>query len=224
MKNQRLSLSLNQILVRTIFLLTLLWLFTGCSSKSQSLHEVAREASVLQKPTILNSSKTDDRPEWTKKSSFEKDGNIYFSGGFLNGSDYSVSVRCANAEALKLAAQSISNFIRVEFTDYVQGPNTAVGGIDRYVEDGIAIFIDNLHLQGVKQKEIYYEEAFYSQHLKSTYNVFVSLEISMVDYLKAKADMLQNLSDNFSKQGNIEAKNKAEKLLEDLKKEIGNEA
>ncbi|MBW2589108.1 MAG: hypothetical protein JRD71_00050 [Deltaproteobacteria bacterium] len=220
MQNQRINLTLNQIFLPII----LSGLIAGCSSKPKFEHKAAKEAYELQKPIIVKTSNIDDRPEWTKKSSFEKDSNIYFTGGFLNGSDYSASIRCANAEALKLAAQSISQFIRVEFTDYVQGPNTGASGIDRYIEDGIAAFVDKLHLQGVKQKEIYYEQEYSSQLMRSTYNVFVKLEISIADYLKAKADMLENLRDNFSKQGQIEAKQKAEKLLEDLKKEISNEA
>ena len=47
------------------------------------------------------------RPDWTRLTAFQKDVHVYFTGGFLNGADYPLSLRCANAEALKVAAQSI---------------------------------------------------------------------------------------------------------------------
>lgn len=225
MKNQIDSFNLKSILVHSLVLIVLMGLFASCSSTPKSVkaaRNAVREAYELQKPIVFKSSKNDNRPEWTKKSSFEKEGNIYFSGGFLNGSDYPVSVRCANAEGMKLVAQSISQFIRTEFSEFAQGPNTGADGVERYVEDGIATLVENLHLQGVRQKEIYYEEVFSAQVMQPTYNVFVMLEITKADYLKAKADVLLKLRDRFSKSRESEAKKKAERLLEDLKKEIGN--
>jgi hypothetical protein len=44
------------------------------------------------------------------------------------------------------------------------------------------------------------------------------------DFLKAKSDVLRSLRDKFDSEGQIEAKEKAEKLLEDLKDEIKNSA
>jgi len=52
------------------------------------------------------------------------------------------------------------------------------------------------------------------------YNVFVKLEMNKADYLKAKTDVLQKLLDGFKNEAEIEAKQKAEKLLKDLKDEI----
>ena len=52
------------------------------------------------------------RPDWTRLTAFQKDGYVYFTGGVLNGADYPLSIRCANAEALKVATQSISQYIR----------------------------------------------------------------------------------------------------------------
>jgi hypothetical protein len=74
-----------------------------------------------------------DRPHWTHKTTFEKDGHIYFTGGFLNGADYPLSIRCANAEALKIATQSISQYIRSVFSMYSQGINTGSVGIELFV-------------------------------------------------------------------------------------------
>ena len=49
--------------------------------------------------------------------------------------------------------------------------------------------------------------------------MWVQLEMSKADYLKAKADVLRRLKDKFSGVGETEAKKKAEKLLEELKHE-----
>jgi hypothetical protein len=160
-----------------------------------------------------------DRPDWTKRTVFQEEGNIYFTGGFLNGSDYSLSIRCANAEALKVATQSISQYIRAVFSSYIQGENTGAGGIERYVEDGIATFVNNLHVQGIRQKEVYFEEVPFGDK-KLTYNVFVILEMTKADYTKAKGGVLERMKEQFKKAGEIEAKKKAEKLLDELKKEL----
>jgi len=201
--------------------LALLGFFVGCSSTPnvKEAKDSVRVAYELQKPLVGQTSKTDDRPDWTKNSASESGSNMYFSGGFLNGSDYSLTVRCANAEAIKVAIQGIGQYIRTEFTEYVQGSNTGSGGVERYVEDGIAVFANNLHVQGIKQKEIYYEQLFSAQVMRPTYNVWVQLEMSKADYLKAKADVLRRLKDRFSGIGETEAKKKAEKLLEELKHE-----
>ena len=134
-----------------------------------------------------------------------------------------MSVRCANAEALKVAVQSISQFIRAEFTEYVQGANTGASGVERYVEDGIATFVDNLHIQGIRQKTVYYEKMFSAYVMQPTFNTWVKLEMSKADYLKAKADALRKLRDKFSRAGEVEAKEKPERLLEELKREVKNE-
>jgi len=55
--------------------------------------------------------------------------------------------------------------------------------------------------------------------MQQTYNVFVMLELSKVDYLNAKAAAVSKLHDKFSRAGELEAKEKAEKLLEKLKEE-----
>ena len=199
MKNQRDRLSLKSIVRIVVILVVFSSVFSAISVSSAS-----------------------DRPDWTTKSVFQEGGNIYFTGGFLNGSDYSLSIRCANAEALKVATQSISQYIRGTFSTYTLGVNTGTGGIERYVEDGIATFVNNLHVQGIKQKKIFYEEVPYGGN-GTAYNVFVVLEMSKADYTKAKADVLQRMKEQFKRTGEIEAKKKAEKLLDDLKNELREE-
>ena len=229
MENQMfvLGLNLNLALLALFFLVISTGFMVGCSSAPKRI-KVARdsveEAYELQKPIVVNNSKKDGRPDWTKKTSYEEEGHVCFSGGFMNGSDYSVTVRCANAEALKAAVQAVSQFIRVEFSEYVHGPNTGSGGVDRYVEDGIATFVESLHLQGIRQTEIFYEELFSASIAKPTFNVWVRLEIGKADFLKAKADAIRKLRDRFSRTGELEAKEKAERLLEELKRGGHNEA
>jgi hypothetical protein len=155
-----------------------------------------KEAYEIQAPIQVRTSEDDSRPDWTRKGVFEESGKVYFSGGFMDGVDYAVTIRCANAEALKSAIQAVSQFIRAEFSSYVQGSNTFYGeGIERYVSDGIATFAENVHVQGIRQSEVYYEEMFSPAVMQPSYNVFVKLEMSKADYLHAKADVLRKLRD-----------------------------
>ena len=163
------------------------------------------------------------RPDWTRLTAFQKNGYVYFTGGFLNGADYPLSIRCANAEALKVATQSISQYIRSVFSMYSQGANTGSAGIERFVEDGIATLVNNLHLQGIRQKEVYFEKTQANQG-RPTYNVFVILEMTQQDYLKAKTAVLEQLKDQLETVGETEAKEKAERLLEELQTEVGKKA
>lgn len=221
MKNQDFSLK-SSFWVFVLVLTCTIWGITGCSSATKRVkgaQESTLEAYEMQKPIEVTTSEDDSRPDWTKKTVFEDEGKVYFSGGFLNGSDYSVTIRCANAEALKVALQGISQFIRAEFSSYVQGSNTKAEGVERYVEDGIATFSKNLHVQGFRQTEIYYEEMFSAALMQPAYNVWVRLEMDKADYFKAKADVLHQLHDEFARTGQVEAKEKAEKLLKELKRE-----
>lgn len=212
------------------FILTFIiaaFLFSGCGSSKavKQARQTAIEAYEIQKPVQVRTSLDDKRPRWTKLTVIEDDsGMMYFSGGFLNGADYPVTVRCANAEALKAAIQSISQFIRSEFTNYVKGSNSPGEPVDRYVEDGIATFTGSLHMQGVRQKKIYYEEVFSPAVMVPAYNVWVQLEISKADFLFAKAEALRHLRDRFNREGQTEAKQKAEELLNELKQDASNGA
>jgi hypothetical protein len=215
MKNQMFSLNSN-VSLGIVIIISLA--FSGCgATKAMNL----KEAYEIQKPIVVRTSLDDDRPQWTQNTVFEKNGKVYFAGGFTDGADYAVSIRCANAEALKSAVQSISQYIRTEFSEYVHGSNSAAGeGVDRYFSDGIATFSENIHVQGIRQAELYYEEMFSPTLMQSTYNVFVKLEMSKADYLHAKASVLKKLRDRFKDEGEIEARKKAENLLQDLKNEI----
>ena len=197
--------------------------FNGCgASRAVKMYQAEmKETYELQKPALIRTSEDDKRPKWTHTTVFEEAGKVYFTGGFVNGADYAVTIRCANAEALKNLVQAISLYIRAEFSEYVQGSNSAYDhGIERFVEDGIATFAENVHVQGIKQVALYYEEMFSPTLLQPSFNVFVKLEVSKADYLKAKADILRHLRARFQSEGEIEAKEKAENLLQELKDEI----
>ena len=203
-----------------IFLVTIL--LSGCSTKLASKETVPKSGSQsleIQQPVQIKTSESDQRPVWTKQSSFKKDGNIYFTGGFLNGADYSLTIRCANAEAMKVAIQSISQFLRAEFSEYLQGSNNDQEGIHRHVADGIATLTNNIHFQGIRQKDIYYEELFLPTTNRFAYNVFVALEMNENDHLKVKMDAIRGFRDKMKEAGQLEAKQKAEDLLDKLKKE-----
>jgi hypothetical protein len=197
--------------------------FNGCgASRAVKMNQAEmKETYELQKPVLIRTSEDDKRPKWTHNTVFEKEGKVYFTGGFLNGADYAVTIRCANAEALKNLVQAISLYIRAEFSEYAQGSNMAYDqGIERFVEDGIATFAENVHVQGIKQVALYYEEMFSPALMQPSFNVFVKLEMSKTDYMKAKADILRHLRDRLKNEREIEAKEKAENLLQKLKDEI----
>lgn len=202
-------------IISIILAIVFIW---GCGSREVKVaREQARVAYEIQKPVIVQTSIEDKRPSWTKQSSYSDDANIYFTGGFLNGTDYPLTIRCANAEAIKVACQGISQFIRAEFSGYIQGTNQAGDRLDRYVSDGIATFTNALHIQGVRQTDLYYEETFSPSVARPGYNVWVKLEMSKSDYIQAKAEALRSLRDSFEREGDIEAKEKAQELLNNLK-------
>ena len=209
------------LFVGTILIIGMVFYGCGASRAVKMYQAEMKETYELQKPALIRTSEDDKRPKWTHTTVFEEAGKVYFTGGFVNGADYAVTIRCANAEALKNLVQAISLYIRAEFSEYVQGSNSAYDhGIERFVEDGIATFAENVHVQGIKQVALYYEEMFSPTLLQPSFNVFVKLEVSKADYLKAKADILRHLRDRFQSEGEIEAKEKAENLLQELKDEI----
>lgn len=207
--------------MRIVLFISVILVLWGCgtSREVKVAQKQAKVAYEMQKPVVVQTSKDDDRPAWTKQSSYSDDANIYFTGGYLNGADYPLTVRSANAEAIKVACQGISQIIRAEFSGYIQGTNQAGDRLDRYVSDGIATFTKALHVQGVRQTDIYYEEGFSPTVAQPAYNVWVKLEMSKVDYIYAKAEALKTLQAKFDQDGDFEAKEKAQELLDSLKRD-----
>jgi len=206
-------------------------LVTGCSSAPKNIAVplmtsesedfiTSPKSTTTNQPVEIRTSLNDKRPGWTNKPSFEETNSIYFTGGFLKGGDYSVTLRCANAEALKSMVQAINQFVRAEFSMFTHGSNDIESGIDRYIQDGIATFTRNLHIQGIRQAESYYEEMYDPVSRNTFFNAWVKLEISKTNYLKAKYSALKKLRDDFHGAGEIEAKEKAQRLLDDLKGQV----
>ena len=92
--------------------------------------------------------------------------------------------------------------------------------LTKQIYDMVAWTIENLHIGGIRQKEIYYEQVFdpLSQTIK--YNLWVRLEISKSDYSKAKVDAAQKMLDKAIREKDTEAKEKAMELLEKLREEV----
>ena len=208
-----------RIIALLISVILVLWGCAGTSKEVKIAQKQAKVAYEMQKPVVVKTSEDDKRPAWTKQSSYSDDVSVYFTGGFLNGADYPLTVRSANAEAIKVACQRISQFIRAEFSGYIQGTNQAGDRLDRYVSDGIATFTKSLHIQGLRQSDIYYEEVFVPAVMSPGYNVWVKIEMPKVDYMRANTEALKALRDGFKKEGDLEARKRAEKLPNELKKE-----
>jgi len=92
-------------------------------------------------------------------------------------------------------------------------------GFASYVSDGIATFTKALHVRGVRQTDIYYEEVFSAVVARPAYNVWVKVEMSKVDFMHAKAEALKALQGKFDQDGDVEAKEKAQELLDSLKRD-----
>jgi hypothetical protein len=204
-------------------LLLLTWTTSGCSSASKNVkaaRAAAREAYELQKPVVMQTSEEDERPEWTTKETFkEENGKLTYSGGVIGGADYVVTLRLAKAEATKNLLESIQIKVLSEFSTAIHGNNRNQNDVGQYVTDAVAWMVENLRLGGIKQREIYYEEAFNRMSQMVEYNVWVRLEISRADYVKAKTDAAQKLLDKAIREKDQEAKEKALELLERLRQE-----
>jgi hypothetical protein len=215
--------------ITKLILFAMIFIFFSCSASSKKnavpLMELGSEDLInyekkqaINQPVEIRNSRNDNRPEWTSRPVYEQGNAMYYVGAFMRGSDYSVSLRAANAEALKSLVQDIGLSIRTEFSMYAKGSNIIDSGIDRYIVDGIATLSHNTHLQGARMSESYYEELI--DPLSSGrpfYNVWVKLEITKSDYTQAKAYALRRLKDDFHTAGQVEAKQKAQLLLDELK-------
>lgn len=218
------NLTLIKCLFTGVLFLSLTFFITGCGTSKavKQAQQSVRQAYEMQKPLTVKTSLNDGRPKWIHNAYFEDDQNIYFTGGYMNGADYSLTIRLATTDAVEYAMNSIGQFIRTEFSSYVQGSNVSGDPLSRYVVDGLAGFTRGLHVSGFKRNAVYYEENFNPNVMKPSYNAWVQLQISRPEYLKAKSDALRQVRDRFKKDGEVEAKKKAEQLLEDLKLEAAN--
>jgi hypothetical protein len=191
----------------------------GCAvSKAVKQKQALVEA---QKQVVVTKTGQDKRPDWTSDKPFkESDERFYFSGGVMNGADYALTIRLAKAEATKNLLESIQIKARAEFSNAIHGQNRKDNDLGRYVTDAVAWTVDNLRVNGICQREIYYEQIFDPMSQSFKYNTWVQLEISKADYLKAKVDAAQKMYDKAIKEKDQEAKEKALELLEKLRQEV----
>jgi hypothetical protein len=145
---------------RTMVLgLVLAFLPIGCSAGKVA----KRNASQIEarQPVVIEKTGKDKRPIWTSEQPFYEDrGALLFTGGYLGGADYALSLRLAKAEAMKNLLESIELKVRAEFSTAMHGQNSDDHDLGRYVTDGVAWTVDNLRIRGIKQNTTYYERIF----------------------------------------------------------------
>jgi hypothetical protein len=172
------------------------------------------------RPVVLEKTGTTQRPEWTNQATFfENDVGFSFTGGVMGGSDYALTLRLAKAEAIKNLLESIEIKARSEFSSVMQGNYVKDDDIGRYVTDAVAWTVDNIRVSGIKQRNIYYEQAFDPGTSRIRYNAWVELEIIRADYIKAKTNAAEKLLNKAIRERDQEAKEKALELLDRLRKE-----
>lgn len=183
--------------------------------------KMVEDTAQMQKPILLTKTGSDKRPGWcTKGTYWEKDGNMYYSGGYMGGTDYSLSIRLAKSEATKNLIESASIKAREEFSHSMQGSNMSPEDVGRCVTDTVGWTVENLRVSGIKQRKIYYEEVFNPSSMEPAYNAWVLLEIPRSEYLKAKVSAANRLLQKAIEENNLEAKEKAEEMLQKLQEEI----
>jgi len=190
----------------------------GCGAGNIS----KKKASLIEvhKPVVIEKTGQNKRPNWTsERPSFEDNNGIHFTGGYMGGADYALTLRLAKSEATKNLLESIEIKARAEFSSAIHGKNRGEGDLGRYVTDAVAWTVDNLRIGGIRQDRIYYEQVFDPISQSFKYNAWVKLEISKADYLKAKTDSTQKLLDKAIREKDEEAKEKALELLEKLRQE-----
>jgi hypothetical protein len=198
--------------------LALLLIIACGSSKPMKIN---KELAEIHKQSIITKTKHDKRPKWcTKEIYWEKGDKMYYSGGYIGGVDYSLSVRLAKSEAIKNLIESTSLKAYEEFSHTIEGTGMGPDDINRYVIDSVAWTVENLKFSGIKQKELYFEEVFDPIAMKPMYNIWVLLEISRTDYLKAKMSAAQKQLEKSKRDNNRDAKRKTEEILRLLNQEI----
>lgn len=181
-----------------------------------------KKASLIEvhKPVVIEKTGQNKRPDWTSERLFFKDNSgFHFTGGYMGGADYALTLRLAKSEATKNLVESIEIKARAEFSSAIHGKNRSESDLGRYVTDAVAWTVDNLRIGGIRQNRIYYEQVFDPISQSFKYNTWVKLEISKADYLKAKTDSAQKLLDKAIREKDEEAKEKALELLEKLRQE-----
>jgi len=168
----------------------------GCSSTGRNVR-AAREAYDIQELELVRTAESDRRPEWTKKTVIEDGKWLYFSGAHLGGPDYPHAIRRAHVEALKHLVQSISQLVTSEFSANIEESHRmGMSMIEQLVTDSLHTISEDIHVQGVRQWQVHYEEVFDPNRYDTEYNVWVQLQILKSDYYGAKDAVLWKLRED----------------------------
>jgi hypothetical protein len=199
--------------IGSIFLIT-----TGCGTSKVAMQNAA--IIELHRPVVVEKTGMDKRPDWTSEKPFlEDDQGFHFTGGYMGGADYALTLRLAKSEATKNLLESIEIKARSEFSSAINGQNRIDGDLGRYITDAVAWTVENLRVRGIQQNQIYYEQVFDPTSQSFKYNSWVQLIISKFDYQKAKVEATQRLLDKAIQEKDKKAKEKAMELLEKLREE-----
>lgn len=204
---------------RLMIWLCLAFIPFGCASgKAQKQKETLIEEF---RPAVVEKTGKDKRPDWTSEKPFsEDDQGFHFTGGYMGGVDYALTLRLAKAEATKNLLESVEIKARSEFSSVIHGGNRSESDLGRYVTDAIAWTVENLRVRGIRQDRIYYEQIFDPVSQSFKYNSWVQLIISRADYQKAKVDAAERLLSKAIRENDKEAKEKALELLDKLREEV----
>lgn len=206
-----------RILIACCLMVSFVMVFVGCGGgKVVRQNQVMAE---LNRPVVVEKSGATQRPEWANQTTFYEDSQgFHFTGGVMGGSDYALTLRLAKSEAMKNLLESVEVKARSEFSSVMHG-NYGRDDIGRYVTDAVAWTVDTLRVGGIKQRTIYYEQAFDPSTHRVRYNAWVNLEISRADYIKAKTSAAERLLKKAIQSQDEEAKERALELLERLRNE-----
>ena len=200
------------------FLGSLTWVLWGCGGGNKSIKQ-NQVIAELNKPVMVEKTGATQRPEWANQTTFYEDPQgLHFTGGVMGGSDYALTLRLAKSEAMKNLLESVEVKARSEFSSVMHG-NYGRDDIGRYVTDAVAWTVDTLRVGGIKQRTIYYEQAFDPSTHRVRYNAWVNLQITRGDYIKAKTSAAERLLKKAIQTQDEEAKERALELLERLRNE-----
>ncbi len=206
------------VMILAVVMLTIL---SACGGSVQKKAMKENRAVIESaKPVMVTKTGSDNRPSWCNESRFqETDTGFLFSGGFMGGADYALTLRLAKGEATKNLLESVEIKARSEFSSAFHGANRKSADTGRYVTDAVAWTVENLRVQGIREREIYFEQVFDPMRQAFLYNAWVKLEIPRGDYLRAKVAASERLVEKTTQEKDHEAREKALEMLNTLRGE-----
>ena len=206
------------VMILGVVMLTIISACSGSAQKKAMKENLAVIGN--SKPVMVTKSGSDNRPSWCNESRFqETDTGFLFSGGFMGGADYALTLRLAKGEATKNLLESVEIKARSEFASTFHGGNRTGADIGRYVTDVVSWTVENLRVRGIREREIYFEQVFDPMRQAFLYNAWVKLEIPRGDYLRAKVEAAERLVEKTTQEKDDEARERALEMLERLRGE-----